>query len=443
MSTHDVTLWSAPSGQTLPANVKKPLDIVGYAVQLAQKDRQQIAKAFAAGSYEMAAQFTWAKSMSALKKELATVGLKFLGEMLGKGDLSDAGSPYLVISDGEALMLAEELGVVNGTEAMRLRHVHETITHFLHMDGTSVDADGDQMEEEEALQALKACVRNVLGKQQIAVSTEFAEFRNDLETKVFQVEDTEVRNLVLSPYFFKKITISILMSGAGKSHGAKLENTLSNINTIIPLIWAALKDPERWLVGRTYAEAHDNGDATAAAGIKRALMKVAGFDYVPENLRSSAFAKLAEKVIEAHESYSNYHNEVAPTRELQSMGTTIPLPAFPACATALLCVYLGNAYGTSHIASGVAGATMKSFPENRWEYYFNDCLTSDARILNKLSYEKPRKRFFALISEFKIDGLKLNVLAKKLVDAALAQDAKRTITAVENIKKKYYGDGKS
>lgn len=442
MNTTTIAMWGAQAPQLLPAHVKKPAEIVNYAVQLAQKDRLQIAKAFSSGSYEMATHFVWTKAMSALKKELAAVGLKFLGEMLGKGDLSEAGSPHMIISDGEAIMLAEELGVINGTEAMRLRHVHESLTHFLHMDGSTVDTNGEEMEEYEAVQALKTCVKNILGKEKIAVSTEFAEFRNDLETKVFKVEDAEIRNLVMSPYFFRKITINILMTAAGKSHGAKLENSLANLNVIVPLVWENIKEPERWLVGRGYAEAHDNGDATAAAGIKRALLRVAGFDYVPENLRSSAFVKIAEKLIEAHEGMDNFYNEVGPVKEMQSMGTTIPMPAFASCATALLSVYLGNPYGVSNSAHPVSKALLNGFPENRWEYYFNECFVSDARILNKLNYEKPRNRFYALVKEYAIAGLKLNSSAKKLIDAAASQDAKRTLAAIEVMKKKYYGDKK-
>lgn len=439
MNTNSMMLWTAPAAKSLPATVKKPSEIVNYAVQLGERDRGQIARAFAAGSYEMATQYVWSKAMSALKKELAAVGLKFLGEMLGKGDLSDAGNPAIVISDSEAIMLAEELGVVNSTEAMRLRHVHETLTHFMHMDG-SIDVDGEHMDEHEALQALKSCVKNILGKEQIAVSTEFAEFRNDLETKVFKDDSPEIRNLAMSPYFFRKITISILMTAAGKSHGAKLENALANLNVIIPLIWGTLKEPERWLVGRGYAEAHDNGDATAAAGIKRSLMRVAGFDYVPENLRSSAFVKIAEKLIEAHEGFDNFYNEVGPIKELQSMGTTIPMPAFSFCATAIILVYLGNPYGVSNAAHPVAKALLSSFPENRWEYYFNDCLGSDARILNKLSYDKPKSRFCALVEEFDISRLKLNASAKKLVDAAISRNNSRIEVAAEAMRKKYYSD---
>lgn len=439
MASNPVTLWAAPAAPALPATAKKPSEIVNYAVQLGQRDRTQIAKAFSAGSYEMATYYVWQKAMSSLKKELAAVGLKFLGEMLGKGDLTDVGNPAAVISDAEAIMLAEELGVVNGTEAMRLRQVHETITHFMHMDG-SVDEAAEHMEEDEALKALKSCVKNILGKEQITVSTEFAEFRNDLETKVFKEEDPEIRNLVLSPYFFRKITISILMTAAGTSHGAKLENALANLNVVTPLIWSSLREPERWLVGRGYAEAHDNGDATAAAGIKRALMRVAGFDYVPENLRSSAFVKVAERLIEAHEGFDNFYNEVGPIKELQGMGTTIPMPAFSICATAIIAVYLGNPYGISNAAHPVAKALLGAFAENRWEYYFNDCLPTDMRILNKLSYEKPRNRFCSLVADFNIAGLKLNSHARKLVDAALAKNVQRIQTAAEGIKKKYYSE---
>jgi len=77
----------------------------------------------------------------------------------------------------------------------------------------------------------------------------------------------------------------------------------------MPLLWPGLRDSEKWNVGLAYATAYDAGEVTVSAGLKKALLKVKGFDYVPENLRSHTFVKAAERLIEAHEGMNNFYNE--------------------------------------------------------------------------------------------------------------------------------------
>lgn len=440
MAENSIQLWTGDQLSVLPSTAKTPAAIVDYAIQLNPRDKRQIAKAFDDESYEMALNYVWIKSMAALKKDLATVGLKFLGEILGKGGLDDDDNPTTAISHDEAIMLAEELGVVSGTEAMRLRHSHELLTHFIDADGNI--SDDESLEKEEAVQTLKVCVRNILGKSKNEVSTEFATFRESLEGRLLKSDAPEIQNLAISPYFFKKITLNILMGSISDEKGAKLENILANLNVILPALWTGIKDAERWSVGREYAKAHDEGHVTAAAGIKSALMKVKGFDYVPENLRSNVFVKAAEKLIETHGEFNNFYNEPPVIKDLRSLGTVIPIPAFSVCASAILCVYLGNPYGVSASAVPIAMDMLKDFSEDRWKYYLNDCLPGDSRVLSKLSYDKPAKRFFNIVEKFDLSKIALSGKVKKLIEAAQSKDATKMARAVEALRVDYYGKPK-
>lgn len=272
-----IQLWKASDVAIIPNNVKLPAQIITFATQLSAKDRSQISKGFETESYEMTMTYVWKKSMASLKRELSSVGTKFLGEILGKGHLNDEDSATSVISDDEAIMLAEEFGVVTNTEAMRLRHANELISHFVDREGNSLDGD-EQMEESEAVIALKTCVKNILGKEKVEISTKFAEFRSSLESKLFKEEDDQIQQLKISPYFFKRITIRILLSIAIDDKGAKQENALANLNVILPVLWATLRERERYLVGQAYADAYDHGAATATSGLnepwKRILFSV-------------------------------------------------------------------------------------------------------------------------------------------------------------------------
>ncbi len=220
MTNNELALWQPKEIQILPAKVKEPAKIVPYALQLSTRDRNQVVQGFNAGNYEMVVNFIWIKAMASLKRELATVGMAFLGEMLGRPDLSEDVDVVDSITDREAIRLAEELGVVSSTEALRLRQSQELVAHFSKLDPSLIDEEGIEMEELEAISTLKACVRNILGKPKIQVATEFVEFREALESQTLNKDDSQIKSLHASPYFFRRLTISILLSVISEALGA-------------------------------------------------------------------------------------------------------------------------------------------------------------------------------------------------------------------------------
>jgi hypothetical protein len=431
---NEVIVWEPNNKNLIPRSANTPQIISEYAVQLGKRDKKQILAAFDAQHYEIAINYLWGKTIMALKKELSTVGVELLGEMLGKTDVDEDDDIDSILTTKDTIKLAEELGVITHTDGMRLRHTYELITHFsqLEMD----ESDIEEIDEAEAISALKNCVRGVLGRPKVEVAKKFVEFRETLENKTFSKDDPEIDMLKSSPYFFHKLTLNVLMSAAKKSTSANLEHVLANINILIPEMWENLRDTEKWQVGYTYAETYAEGKVTSVNGLKSALLKVKGFDYVPENLRSDTFIKAAEAVIKAHEGLNNFYNEPAPVRTLSKLGSTIPIPALSKCFTALLCVSLGNSYGTSWNAKHIAIEVLTKLSKERWEYYFKHVLPSDTKILYKLQstletanwialhtkldvldIETSNKEVNALIKATKkSDGSKINTMAMKMVN---------------------------
>lgn len=391
----NLILWQPDAGELIPAAAKTPTQIAEYAAQLSVKDRRQIASALEGSHYEMALNYLWQKTIGALKKELGTVGVTLLGEMLGRADVDEDDDVDDLLTDREAIRLAGELGVISATDALRLQHTFELVLHFSQME--SIDSDSEQIDESEALASFKACIKAVLGRPKVEVARKFVDFRTALENESIGSQDERVALLRGSPYFFCKLTVSVLMNAARRNHGAQLEHGLANANVLIPEVWPRLRDAEKWSVGQAYAEAYANGRSVAAAGIKKVLLKVNGFDYVPENLRSEAFIRAAEAVIKAHEGLNNFYNEASPVASLVKLGTTIPTPAIPACMSALLCVVLGNRYGVAWAATVDANKALNKLSPDRWAYYFNHVLPSDIRILSKLQDEKPRLNWIEVV----------------------------------------------
>ncbi len=433
--SEEKALWKPINRAVIIPPHATPQDVVKFAsAQLSPREIKSIANAYSAGDYEMMGTFVWAKAVACLRKQLASLGMDFIGEMLGRADISPNSSIEESVTEYQLIQLAEDLGMISRTEAMRLRHTHEVITHFVKKDSGDTANDQEQMLEDEARLALRACVQSILAQPKISVALKFAEFRKALEEKSFSTADHEITMLSESPYLYQRTTLSVLLALAKSAEGGQLDNSLSNLNTILPCIWDQLLKPERWQVGQTYAEVYANGQLKAAAGIKKALAKVQGFDYVPENLRSIVFSKAAQRVLEAHDGWNNFFNEPAPMEALASLGSSVPLPAFPIVMSATLAVRLGNGYGVSNGAQAAAVKLLQSLSQDRWEYYLSDCLPDDKRILEKLAWSPaPVNRWLALVAEYKLARFNItarHAAVKKLINASDTTSVKNAALAL-------------
>ena len=433
-----MTLWQPDDRRIVPSSARTPKAIATYATQLSDRDRRQVVSAFKAEHYEMGLNFIWLRTIAALKRELATVGLGLLGEMLGRVEVDENDSVEDLLTIRDTIRLAEELGIVTNTEALRLRHTHEIITHFNQL---AIDEENsEEMDGSEAITSLKACVKAVLAKPKVEVAKKFVEFREALESESFVSDGDKIRTLRSSPYFFWKLTIDILMNSARSSTGAKLEHCLANINVLIPELWSNLREKEKWHIGRTYAELYSEGKKTSMSGLKQALMKVQGFDFVPENLRSDTFVKAAEAILRAHDGMNNFYNEPSPTRSLAQLGTSIPIPALPVCMTALLSVALGNRYGVSWSAESIAMNVLNDLGRDRWKYYLDQVLPSDSRILGKLTYDSPCKQWIEIVERYSLADLPLKEReVSRLINMAASRKNRDIMRSAQKLFSQYYG----
>jgi len=404
MSQSNVKLWAPSSVTTIQDSISDPVKIASAAIQLRKREQKQVISNITAGNYEMASTYVWTRTMALLKKQLSSLGMEFLGELLQRPDLDEFSDVSTSLSDSEAISLARDLGILTPIQTMRLLQSQETVSHFSALDN---DPSGDQdqeMTQEEAISCLRICVQGVLGHQHVAVADDFKSFRLKLETETFTTESPEFTKLMSSPYFFLKTAVSILLSLFKTGKGAQLEHTARNAMLIIPAYWSQLKAPEKWQIGQAYAEEFNEGRKESVKGLHAVLVAVKGFDFVPENLRSTTFIQVANSVIAAHQGMNNFYNEPKPMNELASLGTSIPSPALTTCMTAVLCVKLGNFYGVSRAAQHAANQVLAGLSKERWYYYLNEKLGQDRVILPKLQENSPLVRWITLVGNLGLDA---------------------------------------
>lgn len=410
-------VWAGPTGTLIPAECSEPQEIVLYANGLSEKQKTDIARAFEHGAYDMGAEYTWRRAMVRLKSTLKTLGMGFIGEMLNDEDIDEYSNIDIVLNDYSAISLAEQLGAINSTGALKLRHALEVISHYL---SDEAEKNNEELSKIDASALVNSCVQYVLGETDISIAIEFSELRNRLFSETLSLSDPQIEQLLESPPFYIKTVVSVLLSGIKNEQGAAQEHAVGNLGVLIQPIWGHIPEKDKWQIGNAYRDATAAGDISATKGLKNALLKVKGFDYVPENLRSSTFKKAAKSLIDAHFAMNNFYTEAPLVTNLSKLGSSIPAPAFIECIQAYLCVYLGNSYGVSNAAFPTAKAELLKIPEDRWRYYFDKVLISDEVILSKLFNNKPREKFKTLVREhlpFIVSSESLNTDVLKLVQA--------------------------
>jgi hypothetical protein len=393
----NIVPWEPYGGIVIPTDAIDANQIVPLARGLKESDKTRVISAFRSGYFDMAAEFVWRRSMSRLRSILSSLGMKFVGEMLGRDDIDEASPPDKVLTEYDTIYLAEALGVISSTGRLRLLHAFEILSHF---------GEGESKEEMsiiDAISLVRACVQYVLGEKDIGVAIDFSNFRHRLLSEPLPLNDPQVQQLLASPPFFLRTTLKVLLASVKSVHGATLERTLGNLNALLPNMWPKLPETDRWSVGSMYAEVSALGNSMAIAGLKSALTKVSGFDYVPEMLRSMEYKKAAKAVLDAHFSFNNFYAEPAPTEQLAKLGTVIPSSVLAECIQAYLAVYMGNFYNIAWNAAPIAEKELKKLTNDRWQYYLNKILYADEVILRKLMDDNPTKRFNNLVTELKLN----------------------------------------
>jgi hypothetical protein len=428
MASKDL-IWVGPAGLSIPHDFTKPQQIITVANGLTIKQKSDIARAFENQAYDMGAEYTWRRSMIRLKSSLKSLGMSFIGEMLGDEDIDEYSNIEMVLNDYNAISLAEHLGAISATGALKLRQALEMISHYL---SDKAEKDGEELSLVDAAQIVSTCVKYILGDSEISIAIEFSELRKRLLKETIPLDDPQIVQLLESPVFYLKTVIAVLVAAVKNEKGAGQEHAVGNLSNLIQPMWTHIAEKDRWQIGNAYRDVTSAGNINAAKGLKNALLKVKGFDYVPENLRSTTFKKAAKAVLEAHFGSNNFYTEGPLVANLSKLGSSIPAPAFIECVQAYLCVFLGNPWGHAFASESVAERELKKIPGDRWEYYFGKVIQNDEVVLPKLLSSKPRDRLCTFVRESLSDLHKNGNLTgdnRKLLEALDKNDVGR-ITAI-------------
>lgn len=245
-------VWIGPTGMDIPNTCSEPTEIVAYANGLTSKQKTDIARAFEHEAYDMGAEYTWRRAMVRLKATLKSLGMSFIGEMLGDEEIDEFSNIDYVLNDFTAINLAEQLGVINSTGAMKLRQALETLTHYL---SDEAERNSELLSKIDATASVTSCVKYILGEHDISIAIEFSELRRRLYSETLTLEDPQIQQLLESPPFYIKTVVSVLLSGIKYEQSAAQEHAVGNLGTIIQPIWPLIPEKDKWQIGNAYRDA--------------------------------------------------------------------------------------------------------------------------------------------------------------------------------------------
>ncbi len=212
------------------------------------------------------------------------------------------------------------------------------------------------------------------------------------------------------------------------TEGAEFETVSANFSTIVECVWESLSSDDRYFIGMTYSKYVNQGNKVYILTFKRALERVHGFDYVPENLRSLSFIQAAKHIKSVHYAFNNFYNEPDAVNKLERLGNQIPKPAIKESVSACLMVVLGNVYGRSFAAVDSAYQVLNKLDKVAWNYYLNDCLPFDEEVLDKIKAGDQRTiHWCELVSKYNLNMIEIqDSKIQEMLDYSVKNDKNNT-----------------
>lgn len=413
MPNDELKLWGGNNNQlVIIQEADNTISLLQQAVALTHAEQHKIIRAIENELYDMATEYIWKRTISNLKECILKFGTEFVLEMLGR----DA-DPYLniddILTESETINLAKELGIIDSSAQLLLMQQQQLINHFSSKNATS------EMPAVSARACIDYCIRYVLYRE-VDYDIEFTNFRKRLYTETINEDDAQVSLIINSEYFYIKTVMRTLINLIKTLPvGGELDNALNNFQMFMMAVWDFLLSDDKYQIGKLYSEVVSAGNKKIAGPIKSALSKVRGFDYVPENLRSSTFLAAAAEFKRVHYGLDNFYNEPAAIKSLYMLGA-IPSPALGECLSAALLCKIGNGFGVSYSAEPFADKIIESVTEQKWEYYLNNKFPIDNDILMAVYDNSQFARLKSIFISEGIEELKItNTKVGKLVNFIL------------------------
>ncbi len=384
------------------SSLRKIYDCQATKIQLNEREQKAIALNYNNGLYDIASEVIWRRTMDILKERVAIFGDDFIGDMLGY----DKAVSVDEISERDVIELNNDVGFIKSNAKMEMIHHSEQIKQYTSRDYQLFEKI--EFDEVHAKALIADCINYVLSDVREYSMLSFSNTRTRLKTELLSENAPFIENLRNSEYFEKRTILRSLINLAKTEKDEEKQIIFHNMRIVVPSIWDGLAENDKFSFGTLYAEISNTDKKEFINAVKTVLITVHGFDYVPENLKSSSFINSAKNLLNVHYGINNFYNEPMAAKTLSSMGTMIPDPALFDCVNAVLICLTGNGYGVSDGAVSYLNKILDGLTLQKWELFFKD-LSKNKDLLYQFGYvEGAAVRWAKIFNHINISTLNVN-----------------------------------
>lgn len=401
-----------PSGLKLPM-ITNVDELVSYGVALPDAVQKKVVGYYGLGDYATAANQIWTRAVSILRKRVLSLGEDFVADMVENNDLEYVRNlpPYRLI------ILAYDLGFIDKAGKRKLLSANDYYNYY-----NNDEADEyEEMPQDEANIIIKNSISYILYNNEESFGLQFNDFREKLKTgRITELYEDDLSMFATCPYFYLKTSVRSLLNLFEKTEGIEYDNVVANMNIMIKEIWERLKIEEKRAIADAYTDYTNRNDYARIEVLNGIMLKVHGFDYVKENVRSRTYIQVAQRLRDVHFGPNNFYNEPAVIKKLEDLGTVIPKLALKESVTSILFVKLGNSYNTSWEAEKIADRLLDRLTTDEWNDYLEKYISDEQELVDRINEcTRMRNAWKGVVRKYNLKSFNImNVTAKRLVSIA-------------------------
>lgn len=373
---------------------------VKLAIRQECRDDRSIEKAkiaIEAGLNDAAINYFWNLTMYDLHSKIIVYGVDYFSAAINwEGNPLRTIEDLREVKDYQLISGTFALGIIPAEAHFFLQQCREIRNNF-----STAHFPMGEIDKLETFNFIKNCIKYALT---FDLPTPGLQIKDLIESITIERIDSDEEELK-----FK----TIIESQSSKIHGPILHNLFSsfikqdcdpklkhNIRLLAPHLWDIVTEEVKSNIATRFVSLKDVKKKDASHEALEFLKIVNGVAYIPESFQEIIFQKQARSLIDAHNSWNNFHCEPVYAKDLCSLGKDVPLFAIHTYVKAIVLSFVGNEYGFSRGAQEYNIQMISDLSQIGVKTLFR-ILDTDIDVVRELNNMSPIKRLYEVMELIK------------------------------------------
>lgn len=341
--------------------------------------------ALMSGLPEAAMNYIWDSTIDDLRAKVVAFGVEYFAEEMNLESVKDQETLVLYANDYFLIEGCYRLNIINKEAWFQLQHCRQLRNHF-----SAAHPPAGEVDPLEVLNFCKNCAKYVLREDRPLPGFSMKNLLDNIKEGDISGNIQEIQvGLLGQPTNTHNTLCKILF--AVYIDNASSGQVKANVEKLAPIVWERSDENARMDIGAKYAKIAVEGSSDKLKEAFAFLRVVGGVQYIPTQLLKVYFEKAANDLIEAHNSFDNFHLEPSVAAYLCDLGFSVPQGSEQIYVKAVMLSFIGNPYGLSWNAQNYNITMIANFNQRCLNTLFK-ILESDRDLILELLHEKPLNR---------------------------------------------------